>query len=66
MLSNQYAVSLSCSEVLPAAVELEFYVGLEFFPIYLIQITEYTLEVILSKIFLQNSQVEKGQFLGHY
>lgn len=52
--------------MLPASVELEFYVGLEFFPIYLIQITEYTLEVILSKIFLQNSQVEKGQFLGHY
>lgn len=40
VLSNHYAVSLSCSEVLPASVELEFYAGLGvFFPYYLMQTT---------------------------
>lgn len=39
VLSNHYAVSLSCSEVLPASVELDFYVGFGVFSIYLIQTT---------------------------
>lgn len=65
VLSNHYALSLSCSEALPASLDLEFYVGLGFFShISHTNNSGYTLEVILSNILLQNSQVEKGQFLG--